>query len=161
MLRGIPHSGWGRVILRGIPRSCWLLSLRVQSCLSALADSFLFRERLLLQLGCPCLTGQSPSAWISNLISSLDQHCSSPSFTWSVHTLWMPGINFTGRHQATDNPMSLPVLGVFYYSPGSYSHVSLGFEPFHVIARHDCTCSHTSVFDAVLVPYLREPRLRQ
>ncbi len=55
--------------------------------------------------------------------------------------------------QATDNPMSPPVLGVFYYSPGSYSHVSLGFEPFHVIAWRDCTCSHTNVFDAVRVKY--------
>ncbi len=38
-------------------------------------------------------------------------------------------------------------------SPGSYSHGSLGFESFHVIAWHDCTCSHTSVLDAVRVKY--------
>ncbi len=28
-------------------------------------------------------------------------------------------------------------------SPGSYSHMSLGFESVHVIAWRDCTCSHT------------------
>ncbi len=38
-------------------------------------------------------------------------------------------------------------------SPGSYSHMSLGVESFHVIARRDCTCSHTSVFDPVRVKY--------
>ncbi len=38
-------------------------------------------------------------------------------------------------------------------SPGSYSHVSLGVESFHIIARCDCTCSHTSIFDAVRVKY--------
>ncbi len=58
--------------------------------------------------------------------------------------------------QATDDPMSPPVLCVFYYSPGSYSHVSLGFESFHVIAQRDCTCSHTASLDAVRVKYRKE-----
>ncbi len=31
-------------------------------------------------------------------MGSIDQQCSSPSFIWSVYTIWMPGINFTGRH---------------------------------------------------------------
>ncbi len=38
-------------------------------------------------------------------------------------------------------------------SPRSYSHVSLGFESFHVITRRDCTCSHTASLDAVRVKY--------
>ncbi len=38
-----------------------------------------------LQPGCPCLAGQSPFCLSSNLPVSLDQHCSSPSFAWSVH----------------------------------------------------------------------------
>ncbi len=38
-------------------------------------------------------------------------------------------------------------------SPGSYSHVSHGVESFHVIALHDCTCSHTNVFNIVRVKY--------
>ncbi len=37
-------------------------------------------------------------------------------------------------------------------SPGSYPHVSLGFESFHVITRPN-TCSHTSLFDAIGVKY--------
>ncbi len=37
-------------------------------------------------------------------------------------------------------------------SPGSYPHVSLGFESFHLITRPN-TCSHTSLFDAIQVKY--------
>ncbi len=37
-------------------------------------------------------------------------------------------------------------------SPGSYPHVSLGFESFHLITRPN-TCSHTSLFDAIRVKY--------
>ncbi len=50
-------------------------------------------------------------------MGSLDQHCSSPSFTWSVHTIWMAGINLRDDTQATDDPMVQPVLGVFYWLP--------------------------------------------
>ncbi len=38
-----------------------------------------------LQPGCLCLAGQNPFCLSSNLPGSLDQHCSSPSFAWSVH----------------------------------------------------------------------------
>ncbi len=37
-------------------------------------------------------------------MGSLDQHCSSPSFTWSIHIIWTPGINLQDDTQATDNP---------------------------------------------------------
>ncbi len=46
-------------------------------------------------LNVPALQARVLSALISNLMGSLDQHCSSPSFTWSVHIIWTPGINFT------------------------------------------------------------------
>ncbi len=49
-------------------------------------------------------------------MGSLDQHCSSPSFTWSVHNILMPGINFTGRHPGHGWPYD-PVLGAFYWFP--------------------------------------------
>ncbi len=50
-------------------------------------------------------------------MGSLDQHCSSPSFTWSIHTIWTPGINLRDDTQATDDPMTQPVLGVFSRLP--------------------------------------------
>ncbi len=50
-------------------------------------------------------------------------------------------------------PLTLWLSLCLVYSLGSYSHMSLGVESFHVIARRDCTCSHTSVFDPVRVKY--------
>ncbi len=52
-----------------------------------------------------------------HLMGSLDQHCSSPSFTWSIHTIWTPGINLWDHTQATVDPMAQPVLGVFSWLP--------------------------------------------
>ncbi len=83
-----------------------------------------------LQPGHPCLTGQSPFCLISNLMGSLDQHCSSPSFIWSIQTTWTPGINLRDDTQAMDDPMTCLCLLCSIDSPGSYSHVSLGFESF-------------------------------
>ncbi len=75
-------------------------------------------------------------------MGSFDQHFSSSSFTWSVHTIWAPGINFKGQDPGHRWPWWLSLCFVYSIdSPGSYSHVSLGFELFHVIARHDCTGS--------------------
>ncbi len=48
-------------------------------------------------------------------MGSLDQRCSSPSFTWFVHTIWMPGIYLRDDTQTTDQPMAQPVLDVFYW----------------------------------------------
>ncbi len=60
----------------------------------------------------------------------------------------------TGRHPGHRWPYgSACAWWILLTSPGSYSHVSLGVESFHIIARYDCTCSHTSVFDAVRVKY--------
>ncbi len=64
-----------------------------------------------------------------------------------------------GRQVSTYRTTPMPRITLWlslclvYYldSPGSYSHVSLGVESFHVIARCDWTCSHTSVFDAVRI----------
>ncbi len=50
-------------------------------------------------------------------MGSLNQHYSSPSFIWSVHTIWTPGINLRDNTQATVDPMAQPVLGVFYWLP--------------------------------------------
>ncbi len=68
-------------------------------------------------LGIPALQAKVLSAQVSNLMGSLDQHCSSTSFTWPVHTIWTPGINLRDDTQATDDPMAQPVLGVFYRLP--------------------------------------------
>ncbi len=103
-------------------------------------------------LDVPALQARVLSAWISNLMGSLDQHCSSPSFTWSIYTIWTPGINLRDDTQATDDPMTQPVLGVFSWLPWVLLP-SLGVESFYVITRHDCTCSHTSIFKAVRVKY--------
>ncbi len=64
------------------------------------------------------------------------------------HTIWTPGINLR------DDTQWLSLCLVYSLdSPRSYLHVSFGVESFHVKSRHDCTCSHTSVFDAVRVKY--------
>ncbi len=64
---------------------------------------------------------------------SLDLHCSSPTFTCSVHTIWTPGINLRVNTQAMDDPMTQPVLGVFYWLPW----VLLPHESwFWVVPRH-------------------------
>ncbi len=60
-----------------------------------------------------------------------------------------------GDTQDTDDPHGSPCAWyILLTSPGSYSHVSLGFESVRVIARRDWTGSHTaSKFDAVRVKY--------
>ncbi len=73
------------------------------------------------------------------------------AFTWSIHTIWTPGINLRDDTQATDDPMAQPVLNVFSWLP--WVLLPHGVESFHIIAWHDCTCSHTSTFDAVRVKY--------
>ncbi len=171
-------------------------------------------------------------------MGSLDRHFLSPSFTWTVHTIWMPGINLRDDTQATDDPMAQPLLGVLSWLPWvllpreswcwvvprqstawlylfpykrlqrSTSEVSKGNvlsyycnlllpeiwneycipgramrctpqsllqrnlrcsgEAAAYIARHPshfgglwrAFFSHTSIFDAVFVPYVRQPRLR-
>ncbi len=50
-------------------------------------------------------------------MGSLDQHCSSSSFTWSIHTIWMPDIILRDDTQAMVDPMVQPVLGVFSWLP--------------------------------------------
>ncbi len=70
-------------------------------------------------------------------------------FSPTIHTIWTPGINLRGDTQA----MVVMCLVYSFDSPGSYPHMSIGVQSFHVIARRDCTCSHTSVFDAVRVKY--------
>ncbi len=70
-----------------------------------------------LQPECPCLAGQSSFCLSSNLMGSLDQDCSSPSFTWSVHIIWMPGITYGATHRTQMTLMAHPVLGIFYWLP--------------------------------------------
>ncbi len=66
-------------------------------------------------------------------MGSLDQHCSSPSFTWSVHTKRTPGINFTGRHPGHWWPYGSACAWCILLTP-------LGLTPmwvlFWVIPRH-------------------------
>ncbi len=64
-------------------------------------------------LDIPALQARVISAKISYLMGSLDQHFSSPSFTWSIHTIWTSVINLRVDTQATDDPMAQPMLGVF------------------------------------------------
>ncbi len=78
-------------------------------------------------------------------MGSLDQHCSRPSFTGSVHIIWTPGINYMGLHPGHILCLSL-CLVYSIDSPGSYTQVSLGFESFPLIARRDCT---------VFIPHLQ------
>ncbi len=70
-----------------------------------------------LQPGCPCLAGQSAFCLSSNLMGSLDQHCSSPSFAWSFHTIWTPGITYGTTLRPRMTLRAHPVLGVFYWLP--------------------------------------------
>ncbi len=82
-------------------------------------------------------------------MGSLDQHCLSPSFTWSVHMIWKPGNNL---QDTTPRPritlMAQPVLGIFYWLPCEswiwvvppHSTAWLYWFPYHV-------------FDAVPVKY--------
>ncbi len=107
-----------------------------------------------LQPGCPCLTGQSP--FCLNKLSY--------GFTWPtllkplLHLVYPYYMNaryqLTGRHPGHGWPWWLSLCLVYSIdSLWSYSHVSLGVESFHIIAWRDCTCSHSSVFDAVRVNY--------
>ncbi len=84
----------------------------------------------------PATYSRSQTPESSYLIGSLDQHCSSPYFTWSIHTIWMPGINLRDDTQATVDPMAQPVLGVFSWLPW----VLLPHESWcWVIPRHSTT----------------------
>ncbi len=102
----------------------------------------------------PCLTDQSPFCL----------NYQSYGFTWP--TLFKPLLHLVcpyymdARYQlygTTPRPrMTLWLSLCLVYcidSPGSYSHVSLGFESFHVIAWRDCSCSHTASLNAVRVKY--------
>ncbi len=70
-----------------------------------------------LQPGCPCLAGKSPFCLSSNLMGSLDQHFSSPSFAWSVHTKWTPSITYGTTSRPWITLMAHPVEEYFLYFP--------------------------------------------
>ncbi len=61
-----------------------------------------------LQPGCPYLAGQSPFCLRSNLLGSLDQHCSSPSLAWSVHNYMDTRYLLWDDTQATGDPQGSP-----------------------------------------------------
>ncbi len=67
-----------------------------------------------LQPGCPLLADQSPFCLSSNLSGSLDQHCSSPSFAWSVHNYMDARCHFVTTPRPRMTLKAHPVLGVFY-----------------------------------------------
>ncbi len=83
--------------------------------------------------GIPALPLQGPEGIHWALMGSLDQHCSSPSFTWSVQTKWTPGINFTGRHPGHGWPYGSACAWCILLTP-------LGLTPmwvlFWVVPRH-------------------------
>ncbi len=86
-----------------------------------------------LQPGCPCLAGQSPFCLSSNLPGSLDQHCSSPSFAWSVHKYMDARYHLRDDTQATDDPEGSPCAWCILLTP-------LGLIPceswFRIVPRH-------------------------
>ncbi len=131
--RGIASSwAW---ILRGVHfRHLWggWLVLAVHIC-------------KVLQPGCPCLAGQIPFCLSSNLPASLDHHCSSPSFAWSVHNYMDARYHLRDDTQATDDPQGSPCAWCILLTPLGLIHVSLGFELFRDIAQRDWTGSHTSI----------------
>ncbi len=113
-----------------------------------------------LQPGRPCLTGQS----LFCLVCRLRLAKQSYGFTWQTLFKSLPHLG--GPHYldtkyqlygTTPRPrMTLrtqPMLGVLYWLPWVFSHVSHGFESFPIIARHDCTGSHTASYNAVQVEY--------
>ncbi len=86
-----------------------------------------------LQPGCPCLAGQSPLCLSSNLLGSLDQHCSSPSLAWSAHNYMDTRYHLRDDTQATDDPQGSPCAWCIILIP-------LGLIPceswFRVVPRH-------------------------
>ncbi len=86
-----------------------------------------------LQPGCPCLAGQSPFCFSSNLPGSLDQHCSNPSFAWSVHNYIDARYHLRDDTQATEDPQGSPCAWCILLTP-------LGLIPreswFRLIPRH-------------------------
>ncbi len=85
-----------------------------------------------LQPACPCLAGQSPFCLSINLMGSLDQHCSSPSFAWSVHTM-DARYHLRGNTQSTDDPQGSPCAWCILLTPlGLIPHESW----FWVVPRH-------------------------
>ncbi len=86
-----------------------------------------------LQPGCPCFAGQSRFCLSSNLTGSLDQHCSSPSFAWSIHNYMDARYHLQDDTQATDDPQGSPCAWCILLTP-------LGLIPleswFWVVPRH-------------------------
>ncbi len=113
-----------------------------------------------LQPGRPCLTDQSPFCLVCRLRLAKQSY----GFTWPTLFKSLPHLG--GPHYldtkyqlygTTPRPrMTLRaqhVLGVLYWLPWVFSHVSHGFESFPIIALCDCTGSHTASYDAVRVEY--------
>ncbi len=70
-----------------------------------------------LQPGSLCLAGQSPFCLSSNLPGSLDQHCSNPSFAWSVHNYVDARYHLRDDTQATDVPQGSPCAWCILLTP--------------------------------------------
>ncbi len=70
-----------------------------------------------LQPGCPRLAGQIFFCLSNNLSGSLDEHCSSPSFAWSVHNYMGARCHFGTTPRPRMTLKAHPVLGVFYWLP--------------------------------------------
>ncbi len=89
-----------------------------------------------LQPGCPCLAGQSSFCLSSNLPGSLDQHCSSPFFAWSVYIYMDARYHLRDNTQATDDLQGSPCTWCILLTP-------LGLIPleswFRVFPRHSTT----------------------
>ncbi len=98
---------------------CWLV-LAVHIC-------------KVLQPECSRLAGQSPFCLSSNLSGSLDQHCSSPSFAWSVHNYMDARYHLQDDTQATNDPQGSPCAWCILLTPlGLIPHESW----FRVVPRH-------------------------
>ncbi len=91
----------------------------------------------------PRLSGQSPFCLSSNLSGSLDQHCSSPSFAWSVHNYMDARYHLRDDTQATDDPQGSPCAWCTLLTLLGLIPNLIGFESLHVIARRDWTGPHT------------------
>ncbi len=86
-----------------------------------------------LQPGCPRLAGLSTFCLSSNLSGSLDQHCSSPSFAWSIHNYMDTRYHIRDDTQAMDDPQGSPCAFYILLTP-------LGLIPreswFRVVPSH-------------------------
>ncbi len=82
-------------------------------------------------LDAPALS--SPFCLSSNILDSLDQHCSSPSFAWSVHNYNGRQVSLRDDTQATDDPQGSPCAWFILLTP-------LGLIPryswFRVVPHH-------------------------